>query len=463
MHKSILAALLALWGLAAPAVAPAAMTLGLGQELEQALNPAAMPLPEDANGYRETRDVPVSRGEVANVLRQDTHTGIPQLNVQPLQLAGASIDDALRLVLDGTPLTYTIVGGGSYAPATVYNLRGPLPKVLDELSHVMGFFYTYENGVLRVTPNRQFTLELPPVPGLDASVAASLESMGAQSVQVNKETGLVSFSATRPVADNIKSWVEKSLADLKMLTYEVAIIEVRLNNGNTVGIDWSGTFQKGDVNFSFGSGAASAVAGALTGGLVHTGKYLSLQLIMSFLDTQGAAKILSQPKVSLVSGGSYTLNSTTKTSYVSQVSAMPVGYTDTTTTTASTSDITTGMTLNIAGRYRDGTVFTSVTLKLSELLAMTSRTVGETTLELPTSGEREFSTPLTRVKPGETMLLGGIIVSRDESNRQSATGVPVLSTLLGRTTDATSRSELVVMLTPRLIEFPSDFAKGALK
>lgn len=76
----------------------------------------------------------------------------------------------------------------------------------------------------------------------------------------------------------------------------------------------------------------------------------------------------------------------------------------------------------------------------------------------PTFTQRKI-TSRVNVQSGQTVVLGGLIQDTESrgSNRIPVLGdIPVLGALFGSTTNATTRTELIVFLTPRVIRNPDD-------
>ncbi|MCI0469787.1 MAG: hypothetical protein L0Y62_06970 [Nitrospirae bacterium] len=78
--------------------------------------------------------------------------------------------------------------------------------------------------------------------------------------------------------------------------------------------------------------------------------------------------------------------------------------------------------------------------------------------EYPVIFKRETSTTLV-VKDGETIVIGGLIRDKNERTREGIpflSQIPVLGYLFGYTANTDSRTELIVLLTPRVIKSPQD-------
>jgi len=98
----------------------------------------------------------------------------------------------------------------------------------------------------------------------------------------------------------------------------------------------------------------------------------------------------------------------------------------------------------------DDEVSMKIALEVSNILETVTRTSGTQAYRL---GTRNTSTSL-RVRDGETNILAGLI-QRDE--RRSNNGipglneVPVVSKLFGAAQDSDSRTEIVLLITPRIV------------
>ena len=117
----------------------------------------------------------------------------------------------------------------------------------------------------------------------------------------------------------------------------------------------------------------------------------------------------------------------------------------------------TGIVLEIVPRINQGGM---VTLDVTqEVSSVGQNTVSD--IDAPVIQQRKLSSTIA-VQNGQTVVLGGLIQERELA---SDAGVPVLKNLPGvgklfsSTSETTSRTELVALLTPKVIEREEDFAK----
>ncbi|MEM6914405.1 MAG: hypothetical protein AAF511_10565 [Pseudomonadota bacterium] len=79
-------------------------------------------------------------------------------------------------------------------------------------------------------------------------------------------------------------------------------------------------------------------------------------------------------------------------------------------------------------------------------------------IDSPTIRQRQFSSTVA-VESGATIVLGGLISDTDNGSRTSIPllgDIPLIGPLFRQTSDATFRTELVVFLTPRIIDSSED-------
>jgi general secretion pathway protein D len=115
--------------------------------------------------------------------------------------------------------------------------------------------------------------------------------------------------------------------------------------------------------------------------------------------------------------------------------------------TGSVQYLSTGVTLDVKPRVNPGGL---VYLDISQEVS--------TPGPIPASGnpqiaQRQIQTQVA-VQSGQTLLLGGLIKDFDNSGKTSVpllSKVPILRDLFGQTTDTRNRVELIVLITPRVI------------
>lgn len=112
----------------------------------------------------------------------------------------------------------------------------------------------------------------------------------------------------------------------------------------------------------------------------------------------------------------------------------------------------TGVLLEVTPQVNSGGM---VTLQIVQEVsaAVNTQSSGSSTINSPTIQQRSFLSTVG-VRDGETILLGGLIreqASKGRSGIPILHQVPVLGNLFGRTSNSASRTELLVMITPRVV------------
>ena len=224
---------------------------------------------------------------------------------------------------------------------------------------------------------------------------------------------------------------------------EATIAEVTLNDTLRYGVEWFFSSGNSEVSFS-----------RLTSGLITSAfpgfSYLfasdDIRVVVNLLDQVSDVKIISSPQLLVLD------NETARLQVGDQVPIL-------TRTTAVGGDVTdvvqeieyrdTGVILDIIPRVNaGGLVVLDIVQQVSDVTETASSEI-----DSPTIQQREIASTVA-INSGESIALGGLI--RD-SAENSVTGVPVVSeipilgNLFKTTSDVVDRTELLVLLTPRVI------------
>jgi MSHA biogenesis protein MshL len=394
---------------------------------------------------------------------RQTSQRLPDKAISNVHLTEMSLYDGMRLLLDGTGVALSFEGGqmqgARYQSVVINDLSGNLPDVVERLSKAFGFFYNLEGGVLSVSQEEVFAVELPPILNDDslAHLSNALQYLGAKEVYLDRANRALNFKTSRARLDYIKQYVNRIRETRSMIIYDLYVYQVDLTDGNQTGIEWNKfklNLHKGgtplDLSGSGGQGVSgSDTAGAFGLGLVYNSSVFSLDVLMKFLKTQGTVKTVSQPRIAIMSGSRGKLRMGQSTRYVSKVGTN--SGTSINQTTVETSDLQTGLDMSVYGDLHDGTVYTKLSLALTNLIQFNRFTALGTDLTLPQTADREYRSNV-RALPGDTILLGGLIEERDSLN---ISGLPVAerAVALGNKRQELSKSELVLVLKAKVVSF----------
>ena len=226
---------------------------------------------------------------------------------------------------------------------------------------------------------------------------------------------------------------------------EAKLIEITLTDQHSQGVQWSlfGGSRKRDL-------AVSQLTSFNNGSFSYSISGIDYTAALSALQSQDRLKVLSSPRIVVANGESASLNVGTEIPVLSTQAA----------------DVDSDRVLQSI-QYRSTGVDLSVkpTVNSSNVISMTvSQNVSETSenassgIDSPLILNRSFNTSII-ANSGQTLVLGGLI---RENNSGDASQVPLLGDIpvLGRAfstkSSSKSRTELVVLITPRIISNSSD-------
>ncbi|NVJ70806.1 MAG: type II secretion system secretin GspD [Alphaproteobacteria bacterium] len=229
----------------------------------------------------------------------------------------------------------------------------------------------------------------------------------------------------------------------RQVLVEVTLAQVSLNDELRYGLQWH--FDSGNNSVSFGQ--STSPAAQFPGfSWVHTSSS-SISAALNAIESMTDVKVISSPKLLVLNNQSATL----------QVGdEVPVPTASSVSSTDSNAPIVnsiqyrnTGVILTVTPRINDGgLIMLDIEQEMSEVVETASSGI-----DAPTIQQRKMSSSVA-VQNGSTIALGGLIRS---SASKVHSGVPLLKSipLLGnvfRSTDLVERrTELVVLLTPRII------------
>lgn len=266
----------------------------------------------------------------------------------------------------------------------------------------------------------------------------------ARDVHVDEKMNLV---VVRDTADVVRL-AERVIANVDMadpeVMLELEVLEVSYSKLREVGIRWP------DAASATVSGAAGP--GALTydefrnrhSGMVSFALPNPL-LAVALKQSGGDVNVLSNPRIRVRNKQTAKVLVGERVPVITTTSTINIG------TSESVSYLDVGLKLEIEPSVSlDDEVSMRVTLEVSNINGVVTRSSG---LQAFRIGTRNAATQL-RVRDGETQVLAGLIQRED---RRSASGVPYLADLplIGRlfanTTDNDSRSEVILLITPRVV------------
>ena len=250
--------------------------------------------------------------------------------------------------------------------------------------------------------------------------------------------------------------VELALAKLDVVPLQVlieaSIIEVSLKDDLNYGVEWffknsieRGNVTEGRATLDLGSPGLSALSPSFSYTIVDNAD--QVRVALNVLEQESEVNVLSSPSLMVLDN---------QTAYINVGDEIPVparqSVSNINPDSPTVNEIRfrqTGVTLTVTPRVNSSGLVTM------EIKQEVSNAVGTTSSEIdaPTIQQRQVESTVA-INSGETIVLGGLIQDT-QTNAESGIPIlhriPVLGKLFGQTRDEVRRTELLVMITPRVI------------
>ncbi|HWX65960.1 MAG TPA: type II secretion system secretin GspD [Rhodanobacter sp.] len=263
--------------------------------------------------------------------------------------------------------------------------------------------------------------------------------------------------------EEIKSAIRKLDNVPMQVQIETRILEVSLTGEFQFGVQWyleglTGSTTDSSGNIVPGEPYRHRQIGLGQGGNVFKGQPFfysflnsNLQVAVSAMETSGNTKTLSAPSMVVMNN---------QTASITVGNQIPINQTSVNTgigTATSYSQVTylnTGVILNVQPRINPGGL---VYMNISQEVSQADKSVALVNGN-PSISQRKLATQVA-VQSGQTVLLGGLIQQAEGNTDTGIPGinrVPVLGRLFGNTNRSRNRTELIVLITPRVIRGSED-------
>jgi general secretion pathway protein D len=247
----------------------------------------------------------------------------------------------------------------------------------------------------------------------------------------------------------------KRLDNLPMqVQIETRILEVKLSGELNLGVQWylgklAGNSSSTTVADTAGSQGALGSGGIGLGAadsLFYSFVSNNLQVALHALETNGRTQVLSAPSLVVMNnqqaqiqvGDNIPISQTTVNTSLSNTTLSSVEY------------VQTGVILDVTPRINPGGL---VYMDIQQQVSNADTSGVTATQPNPSISTRSISTQVA-VQSGQTVLLGGLIKQDNAESTSSVPGlgnIPGLRWLFGSTSKSKDRTELIVLITPRLV------------
>ncbi len=243
--------------------------------------------------------------------------------------------------------------------------------------------------------------------------------------------------------------IEAALKRLDVLPIQVlieaSIAEVTLTDDIQYGLQWA--YQGGDGPITLSQSSSGAIGQQFPGfSYLYTGR-TNIQAVLNAIESLTNVRVLSAPKLMVLNNREAQLQIGDQVPVTVQSSVATSGQNSPIVNSVQLLD--TGVILRVTPRAnKSGRVILEVDQEVSDASKTTSSGI-----DSPTIQQRKISTTVA-VRDGETIALGGLILdskSRGGSGVPFLRRIPLLGQLFGSTSRNDSRTELIVLITPRVV------------
>lgn len=288
--------------------------------------------------------------------------------------------------------------------------------------------------------------------GVSENLGALVQESGDIRIIADEANNALLILATAAEFRMIESTLKKlDVVPLQVLI-EATIAEVQLNDKLRYGVQWF--LQEGDLSASLSNFASGAIS-TVVPGFNFVADTNEARVVLSALTEVTDVKVVSSPSLMVLDNQSARLQVGDEVPIATQ-SARSV--TDSDAPVVNSIQLRdTGVILEVTPRVNPGgLVLLEITQEVSSVVATTTSQI-----DSPTIRQRKIESTIA-VQSGDTVALGGLI--RDDVN-ESVSGIPLLSDIpilgnLFKTTDERAdRTELLVLITPRVVRSQAEAQK----
>ncbi|MBB5347897.1 pilus (MSHA type) biogenesis protein MshL [Desulfoprunum benzoelyticum] len=324
----------------------------------------------------------------------------------------------------------------------------------------------------------------------EKQTAATRRLSGNQNVfMIDKPVGMITVTAPRPLLDRVDAYIKNLKKELyKQISIEAKIIEVKLTQESSIGINWTQVLQNFKISgaVEFGSKALGGQVypyifanedgtdgnwddGTNHGKIQDPTRFVSkvsintanFDVFLNALETQGDTKVLSNPKISVMNGQPALISVGRNTTYIKALTKTitkgSAGTENDTEYTPEIASILSGVGMSLTATILDDNQIilnlVPVTTELENGEVAYRRFPDGSEAGIPVVEIREMSTTV-KVKNGEMLVIGGLIsdVEGNTGNFAPVVGkIPLIKYLFGHEEKSNRKRELIILLKPNII------------
>jgi MSHA biogenesis protein MshL len=338
-------------------------------------------------------------------------------------------------------------------------------------------------------------------------IAGSLDSLigkeGGRKLIINKQSGLIMVKAMPKEIRQVEKFLKLMQVTVdRQVILEAKIIKVELNDGSQQGINWTMFRRASDHNVSFGNVSGGTTLGttgnlttsSITSNLTSlanaTGTGVSavgnsmfavalqgakFSALLNFLETQGNVEVLSSPRIATINNQKAVLKVGTDAFFVTNVRTnvtASAGGAPVVTPDIQMQPYFSGISLDVTPQIdQDDNITLHVHPLISEVTQV-NRTVTLSaasggTYTIPTASSKINETDsIVRTRDGNVIAIGGLMTESSTRERSKIPGlgdVKGLGNLFRQKVEASTKSELVILLKSTVVRSGDNWAQDMLE
>jgi MSHA biogenesis protein MshL len=337
-------------------------------------------------------------------------------------------------------------------------------------------------------------------PELEDSLKALVGKDGGRAVVINAESGIVAIRATPRELRDAEQYLRKiQKIATQQVMIEAKVVEVQLSSAFQAGINWAAIATKGNQTYSaFQTGPqqgfpapglgtnnlqllnqpstpvtvgganpiTSTVTNTLGGAFAFAVNASNFSAYVEALSTQGKATVLSSPRVSTLNNQKAVIKAGDDEYFVTGVTANTlVGTVGSQTANLDLAPFFSGVALDVTPQLSESGqiilhIHPTVSNVTSKTLNVTANGVANS-LPLAYSEVREADT-VVKAMSGQLIVIGGLMQLNKTSQDYRVPGlgdIPVVGNLFRSQQKTMTRTELVILLRPVLVEDDAQWAE----
>lgn len=301
---------------------------------------------------------------------------------------------------------------------------------------------------------------------LEKAVTGILGGGEQRAVVVSPQAGLVTVRGMPDEIAAVRAFLTQSEQHLqRQVVLEAKIIEVTLSDDYQQGINWQNALANiGSTDFRINTGAGNfgnAISNQIGGLTTIAFQNVDFSGVISLLETQGDAQVLSSPRVTAINNQKAVIKVGQDEYFVTDVSnntSTQVNGVQNSTPSITLQPFFSGIALDVTPQIdQNGQVILHVHPSVTETAEQTKTIqLSEERIVLPLaqSNIRESDT-IIRARNGEIVVIGGLmqtVISDSESGIPGLSSLPLLGNLFKSKTKTEKKKELVILLKPTVVE-----------